>query len=154
MGMPRDERQADLFRPLLEKVINIDHPLVKLANRIDWDFIEKKFGTPYVPGPGQPRLPARLIAGEASGGLKSDPSSPLPRGFCSARPICEPFAGSPRRPWPRPSRSARPPKSCAPTRLDYVASTEHSYARSSGPLSKADVSTTSASLVRTGWTTC
>lgn len=63
MGMPRDERQADLFAPLLEKVINLDHPLVKLANRIDWDFIEKKFGTPYTPGPGQPPLPARLMAG-------------------------------------------------------------------------------------------
>lgn len=63
MSMPRDERQADLFRPLLEKVINLDHALVKLSNQIDWDFIEKKFGTPYTPGPGQPPLPARLMAG-------------------------------------------------------------------------------------------
>ena len=34
MSQPRDDRQDDLFRPSLEKIINLCHPLVK----IDLDF--------------------------------------------------------------------------------------------------------------------
>ena len=35
MSRPRDERQKDLFRPPLDKIIDLGHPLVKLAERID-----------------------------------------------------------------------------------------------------------------------
>jgi hypothetical protein len=31
MSQPRDDRQDDLFRPSLEKIINLGHPLVRLA---------------------------------------------------------------------------------------------------------------------------
>lgn len=31
MGKPRDERQKDLFRPPLEAIVNLGHPLVRLA---------------------------------------------------------------------------------------------------------------------------
>jgi hypothetical protein len=31
MSQPRDDRQDDLFRPLLEEIINLRHPLVRLA---------------------------------------------------------------------------------------------------------------------------
>jgi hypothetical protein len=36
---PRDYRQADLFRPALEAIIDMGHPLVRLAGRIDWGYI-------------------------------------------------------------------------------------------------------------------
>jgi hypothetical protein len=39
------------------------HPWVRLASEIDWSFLEGRFGSVYRPGPGQPPLPARLIAG-------------------------------------------------------------------------------------------
>ena len=36
MSKPRDERQKDLFRPDLEQIIDMGHPLVRLAGEIDW----------------------------------------------------------------------------------------------------------------------
>src|ERR1700722_15592966 len=38
MSQPRDDRQDDLFRPALEEIINLRHPLVRLAAEIDWGF--------------------------------------------------------------------------------------------------------------------
>jgi len=61
--MPRDERQKELFRPALEAIIDMKHPLVRLAGEIEWSFLERRFVSVYRPGPGQPPLPARLIAG-------------------------------------------------------------------------------------------
>ena len=43
MSQPRDDRQDDLFRPLLEEIINLRHPLVRLAGEIDWDFLARRF---------------------------------------------------------------------------------------------------------------
>jgi transposase, IS5 family len=63
MGTPRDERQKDLFKPALEAIIDLEHPLVRLAERIDWGFLERRFGAVYRPGAGQPPLPTRLLAG-------------------------------------------------------------------------------------------
>jgi IS5 family transposase len=63
MGKPRDERQKDLFRPPLETIINLGHPLVRLAEEIDWSFLDSRFGSVCSAGPGQPPLPSRLIAG-------------------------------------------------------------------------------------------
>ncbi len=63
MSTPKDERQKDLFRPALDSIIDLKHPLVLLAQRIDWAFLERRLGSVYKPGPGQPPLPVRLIAG-------------------------------------------------------------------------------------------
>ncbi|WP_041801588.1 IS5-like element ISRpa8 family transposase [Rhodopseudomonas palustris] len=63
MSKPRDDRQAEMFRPALEEIIDLGHPLVRLAAEIDWDFLATRFGAVYRPGPGQPPLPTRLIAG-------------------------------------------------------------------------------------------
>ena len=63
MSQPRDNRQDDLFRPSLEKIINLRHPLVRLAAEIDWDFLARRFSSACRLGPGQPPLPTRLIAG-------------------------------------------------------------------------------------------
>lgn len=63
MSHPRDDRQDDVFRPSLEKIINLRHPLVRLAAEIDWDFLAGRFSSVCRLGPGQPPLPTRLVAG-------------------------------------------------------------------------------------------
>ena len=63
MSRPRDERQKDLFRPPLEEIIDLGHPLVRLAGEIDWEFLDRRFAATCAPGPGQPPLPTRLVAG-------------------------------------------------------------------------------------------
>ena len=35
MSKPRDDRQAELFRPALEQIIDLGHPLVRLAAELD-----------------------------------------------------------------------------------------------------------------------
>ncbi len=48
MGMkPRERRetgQNDLFKARLDQIIDMGHPRVRLAQRIDWGFLEQKFG--------------------------------------------------------------------------------------------------------------
>ena len=63
MSQPRDDRQDDLFRTSLEAIINLRHPLVRLAAEINWDFLAKRFSSVCRLGPGQPPLPTRLVAG-------------------------------------------------------------------------------------------
>lgn len=63
MSEPRDDRQDDLFRASLEAIINLRHPLVRLAAEINWDFLAKRFSSVCRIGPGQPPLPTRLVAG-------------------------------------------------------------------------------------------
>jgi len=63
MARPRDDRQKDLLRPALEEIIDMRHPLVRLAAQIDWKFLDGRFGSVCQPGPGQPGLPTRLVAG-------------------------------------------------------------------------------------------
>jgi IS5 family transposase len=63
MGKPRDERSKDLFQPALEEIIDMGHALVRLAKEIDWDFLDQRFSAVCQPGPGQPPLPTRLVAG-------------------------------------------------------------------------------------------
>src|SRR3989440_658099 len=63
MSQPRDDRQEDLFCPLLEQIISLRHPLVRLAGAIDWEFLAGRFSSVCRLGPGQPPLPTRLVAG-------------------------------------------------------------------------------------------
>src|SRR5216684_1508385 len=63
MSQPRDDRQDDLFRSSLEAIINLRHPLVRLAAEINWDFLANRFSSVCRVGPGQPPLPTRLVAG-------------------------------------------------------------------------------------------
>jgi IS5 family transposase len=65
---PRERRETgeqDLFRSRLDQIIDMDHPLVKLAKTVGWGFLEERFGEVYNDGPGQPPLPTRLMAGLA-----------------------------------------------------------------------------------------
>ena len=59
----RDSGQNDLFKARLDQIVDMDHPLVKLAGTIDWRFLEERFGAVYWDKPGQPPLPTRLMAG-------------------------------------------------------------------------------------------
>jgi IS5 family transposase len=52
----------DLFRSRLSNIINMRHELVKLAQTIDWHFLESKV-IPYYASSGRPGLPVRLIVG-------------------------------------------------------------------------------------------
>ena len=63
VARPRDDRQKDLLRPALEEIIDLDHALVRLAREIDWGFLDRRFASVCAPGPGQPGLPTRLVAG-------------------------------------------------------------------------------------------
>jgi IS5 family transposase len=63
MAKPRDDRQKDLLRPALEEIIDLGHPLVRLAREIDWGFLDRRFAGVCTPGAGQPPLPTRLVAG-------------------------------------------------------------------------------------------
>lgn len=61
----RDTGQTDLFRARLDQSVDHTHALVKLAQTIDWRFLEERLGAVYTDGPGQPPLPTRLMAGLA-----------------------------------------------------------------------------------------
>src|SRR5471032_429760 len=65
---PRERRETgeqDLFRSRLDQIIDMDHPLTKLARTVDWPFLEGRFGEVYTDDPGHPPLPTRLMAGLA-----------------------------------------------------------------------------------------
>jgi IS5 family transposase len=63
MARPRDDRQKDFLRPTLEEIIDMGHSLVRLAQKIDWGFLDGRFGSVCQPRPGQPGLRTRLVAG-------------------------------------------------------------------------------------------
>ena len=60
---PASPRTEALFVNRLDELINLKHPLVKLAALIDWAEIERTFSVSFTSGRGRPALPARLVAG-------------------------------------------------------------------------------------------
>ena len=62
---PQNSDAHDLFRSRLDQIVDLGHPLAKLARVIDWDFLEESFGAVYTDAPGRPPLPTRLMAGLA-----------------------------------------------------------------------------------------
>ncbi len=57
------EDQDDLFRARLENLVDRRHPLVRLAELIDWGRFDAAFGPLYTDGSGRPGLPTRLMVG-------------------------------------------------------------------------------------------
>jgi IS5 family transposase len=55
--------QSDFFRARVDQIVDLGHPLAKLALTIDWRFLEERFGAVYSDKPAQPPLPTRLMAG-------------------------------------------------------------------------------------------
>jgi len=62
LGISPDQRQRDLFAPLLTDFIDTGHELVLLAKKIDWARLEKELA-PLYSHTGQPSMPVRLMAG-------------------------------------------------------------------------------------------
>ncbi len=61
----RDSGQKDLFWARLDQIVDMGHPLAKLAATIDWGFLEQSFGAVYADVPGRPPLATRLMTGLA-----------------------------------------------------------------------------------------
>ncbi len=55
--------QGELFRSRISSLINLEHGLKILADRIDWTCFEEGFGKCYKEGAGQPPKPIRLMVG-------------------------------------------------------------------------------------------
>lgn len=62
LGKSKDQRQRDIFNPLLVDFIDKKHELVLLANKIDWKYFEKEFASLYS-NVGQKSMPIRLMVG-------------------------------------------------------------------------------------------
>ena len=55
------EPQFDLFKIELNRIVNTQHPLVKLAHKIDWSIFENAFKIYYSETMGKPSKPIRLM---------------------------------------------------------------------------------------------
>jgi hypothetical protein len=55
--------QPELFRSALVNLVDRRHPLVRLADLIDWERFATAFGPLYRDGVGRPGLPTRLMVG-------------------------------------------------------------------------------------------
>ena len=60
---PKKDRR-DLFRPMLEDFIDMNHKSVLLANKIEWSYFEKEPGV-YYSDKGVPSVPIRMMVGGA-----------------------------------------------------------------------------------------
>lgn len=65
--------EGDLFRHELANIINLRHPLVLLAQKIDWTACEHRFGGLYAAGVGRPGHPIRLMVGAATAQAHEQP---------------------------------------------------------------------------------
>ena len=61
--LPSNPSSSELFRQPLIEMLNPKHPLVKLADVIDWPTIERSFAAHFSSTRGRPALPPRLVAG-------------------------------------------------------------------------------------------
>ena len=58
---PQQNRQQDLFRSELANMINPNHPLVRIAQTVDWDKLDEVFGKTFCPDNGRPAISTRLM---------------------------------------------------------------------------------------------
>lgn len=61
-GNSANQNQKNLFKPLLNEFINLNRPLVVLAEKIPWKEIEQEFSSLYS-HTGSPSKPVRLMTG-------------------------------------------------------------------------------------------
>ena len=62
LGKTPDQKQKNLFQPLIKEFINPEHPLVVLSDKIPWKEQEDKFRGLYS-YTGQPSKPVRMMSG-------------------------------------------------------------------------------------------
>jgi IS5 family transposase len=55
--------QGHLYRVELRQLIDLQHPLAKLAAVVDWTRFDETFSPLYDPGNGRPAIPTRLMVG-------------------------------------------------------------------------------------------
>jgi IS5 family transposase len=60
---PNQDPQSSLFQVELTQIIDSRHPLVKLAEKIDWERFERELGAHFSPTTGAPAKPVRLMVG-------------------------------------------------------------------------------------------
>ncbi|MDB5745141.1 MAG: transposase, family [Polaromonas sp.] len=60
---PHAPQTDELHRPRLDEQLKMSHPLVRLANLMNWDEIERSFGAHFASSRGRPALSPRLVAG-------------------------------------------------------------------------------------------
>lgn len=61
---PKKQYEApNLFQSRLDQILNMNHPLCILAQKIDWNYFEKEFGSYYTENRGSPGKPIRLYVG-------------------------------------------------------------------------------------------
>lgn len=53
----------DMFRQRLDELVNLQHPLARLAQHIDWQVFEQKWAPHFPSSRGGPARPTRMIAG-------------------------------------------------------------------------------------------
>lgn len=53
----------DMFKSRLDQIINLNHPIAKLANQIDWSFFDDAFKKYYSDDQGRPSKTIRLMVG-------------------------------------------------------------------------------------------
>ncbi len=63
MKPKQPNNHPDLFRSQLPQIINLSHPLCRLADKINWERLSNKIDSLYTEGVGQPPLPTRLMVG-------------------------------------------------------------------------------------------
>lgn len=62
LGTIKPDLQQNLFKTRLTELINMEHPLVKLAHEISWEKMEAEFEKLFSAG-GRPSIAIRKIAG-------------------------------------------------------------------------------------------
>lgn len=62
IGKSVSQDQHDLFKPLLKSIIDLNHELALLADKIDWKYFENEFSI-YYSTTGKPSMPIRLMIG-------------------------------------------------------------------------------------------
>lgn len=60
---PPSPASGELFQQVLTELINLEHPLVKLAALIDWEVFQTQWSGFFPSKTGRPATPPRLIAG-------------------------------------------------------------------------------------------
>ena len=56
-------KSSELFAHRLDEIINMNHPLVKLAQLIDWTVFEREWAGHFPSKKGRPATPGRMVAG-------------------------------------------------------------------------------------------
>lgn len=61
-GKTATRDQRNLFKPLLSDFIDLNHELVLLSDKIEWDYFDSNFDQ-YYSSKGRPSMPVRLMVG-------------------------------------------------------------------------------------------